>query len=89
MYVNEIYRAISGESGLTGLPCLIIRMQGCNLKCNYCDTINWECLPNGVTDKPDLISITSNRHHKSPLNHMNFNARYRMNGVKKAENIFL
>ena len=38
MYVNEIYRAVCGESGLIGLPCLIIRMQGCNLNCNYCDT---------------------------------------------------
>ena len=38
MYINEIYRAVCGESGLIGLPCLIIRMQGCNLNCNYCDT---------------------------------------------------
>ena len=36
--VNEIFHSIQGESSFTGLPCIFIRLTGCNLKCNYCDT---------------------------------------------------
>ncbi len=36
--VNEIYHSIQGESTNTGLPCVFIRLTGCNLRCNYCDT---------------------------------------------------
>jgi len=40
MKINSIYPTISGEVGVVipqGHPCLIIRTQGCNLKCSYCD----------------------------------------------------
>ncbi len=36
--VNEIYHSIQGESTYTGLPCVFIRLTGCNLRCSYCDT---------------------------------------------------
>jgi len=36
--VNEIYHSIQGESTYTGLPCVFIRLTGCNLRCTYCDT---------------------------------------------------
>ena len=36
--VNEIYHSIQGESTYSGLPCLFIRLTGCNLRCTYCDT---------------------------------------------------
>jgi 7-carboxy-7-deazaguanine synthase len=36
--VNEIYHSIQGESTNTGLPCVFIRLTGCNLRCTYCDT---------------------------------------------------
>lgn len=38
MYVNEIFRSIQGESTRSGLSCLFIRLQGCNLECSFCDT---------------------------------------------------
>lgn len=38
MIINEIYPSIQGESTYAGLPCLFIRLTGCNLRCNYCDT---------------------------------------------------
>lgn len=40
MIINCIYPSISGEVGTVikqGQPCLIIRTQGCNLSCYYCD----------------------------------------------------
>lgn len=36
--VNEILYTIQGESSFAGLPCIIIRLTGCNLRCKYCDT---------------------------------------------------
>ena len=36
--VNEIFKGIQGESTYAGLPCSFIRLTGCNLRCNYCDT---------------------------------------------------
>jgi 7-carboxy-7-deazaguanine synthase len=36
--VNEIFYSIQGESSFAGLPCVFIRLSGCNLRCAYCDT---------------------------------------------------
>jgi len=38
LLVNEIYLSLQGESTLAGLPCIFIRLTGCNLRCSYCDT---------------------------------------------------
>jgi len=36
--VTEIYKSIQGESTRAGLPCTIVRLTGCNLRCVWCDT---------------------------------------------------
>ena len=38
MRIAELYRTIQGETTYTGLPCVIVRLAGCNLDCSYCDT---------------------------------------------------
>jgi 7-carboxy-7-deazaguanine synthase len=38
MFVTEIFRSIQGESSYAGLPCVFVRLTGCNLRCVWCDT---------------------------------------------------
>lgn len=36
--ITEIFYSFQGESSLMGVPTLFIRLHGCNLSCNICDT---------------------------------------------------
>lgn len=36
--VIEIYLSVQGESTFVGVPCVFIRLAGCNLRCTWCDS---------------------------------------------------
>jgi 7-carboxy-7-deazaguanine synthase len=38
MQITEIYKSIQGESSYAGLPCVFVRLTGCNLRCDWCDS---------------------------------------------------
>ena len=43
LLVSELFYSLQGESTRAGLPCLFIRLAGCNLRCRYCDArYTWE-----------------------------------------------
>jgi 7-carboxy-7-deazaguanine synthase len=38
MVITEIFKSIQGEGTSAGLPCIFVRLTGCNLRCAWCDT---------------------------------------------------
>jgi 7-carboxy-7-deazaguanine synthase len=38
MQITEIYKSLQGESTHAGLPCIFVRLTGCNLRCSWCDS---------------------------------------------------
>ena len=38
MQIIEIYKSLQGESTHAGLPCVFVRLTGCNLRCSWCDS---------------------------------------------------
>lgn len=38
MLISEIFYSIQGEGLAAGFPCIFVRLAGCNLRCQWCDT---------------------------------------------------
>src|ERR1700741_5632042 len=38
MYITEILKSIQGEGTRAVIPCIFVRLTGCNLSCAWCDT---------------------------------------------------
>jgi 7-carboxy-7-deazaguanine synthase len=36
--VNEVYSSLQGESSFAGRPCIFVRLTGCALRCQWCDS---------------------------------------------------
>src|SRR4051812_14281520 len=38
MQITEIYKSLQGKSSFAGIPCIFVRLTGCNLRCTWCDS---------------------------------------------------
>lgn len=36
--VHEVFYSLQGESTRAGLPCVLVRLTGCQMRCSWCDT---------------------------------------------------
>jgi 7-carboxy-7-deazaguanine synthase len=62
--VNETFLSIQGEGGLIGAPTLFIRLDGCPLRCSWCDTpyaLAGDAGQEMTVD--DLARLAADRHH--------------------------
>ena len=62
MQITEIYKSLQGESTYAGLPCVFVRLTGCNLRCSWCDS---EYTFHGGR-KMDIEEVLSEVAHLSP-----------------------
>ena len=62
MQITEIYKSLQGESTHAGLPCIFVRLTGCNLRCTWCDSEY--TFQGGV--KMSLDEVMSEVQHLSP-----------------------
>ncbi len=55
MLISEIFHSLQGEGELAGVSSVFVRLSGCNLRCNWCDTpfASWD--PEGETLSPEEI----------------------------------
>ncbi len=58
--ICELFYSIAGESSFSGAPALFVRLSGCNLRCEWCDTKkSWEKGKNISLEK--LMDILTSR----------------------------
>lgn len=53
--ICEIFYSLQGESTCSGLPCVFVRLSGCNLNCSYCDT-KYASLPGKSMPLNDILT---------------------------------
>ncbi|QFQ32580.1 7-carboxy-7-deazaguanine synthase QueE [Buchnera aphidicola (Aphis fabae)] len=55
--INEIFQTIQGEGYYTGTPSIFIRLQGCPVHCNWCDTkYTWICDDKDNVSSKEIIN---------------------------------
>ena len=60
--VQSVYETIQGEGPFTGVPCVMVRLAGCNMQCPACDT-NYTSMRYTATPEQLLERVTQLRSH--------------------------
>ena len=49
--ITEIFYSLQGEAKEVGIPTVFVRLTGCPLRCNYCDTLKPVDLADWILEK--------------------------------------
>jgi 7-carboxy-7-deazaguanine synthase len=63
MVITEIFKSIQGEGTRAGLPCIFVRLTGCNLRCTWCDseyTFQGGCKMTGEEIRSEVARLSPN-----------------------------
>ncbi len=60
--IHEIFYSLQGEGFFTGTPAVFLRMSGCNLKCDFCDTRHEEFIEMSPAEILDKVKAYPSRH---------------------------
>ena len=66
LIVSEMFYSIQGEGRTMGIPCIFIRLAGCNILCGGIDNVNEKGMKNGATWRCDSIEVWKKGQPKSP-----------------------
>ena len=64
--IIEIFSTFQGEGSFIGKRQIFVRFAGCNLNCNYCDTVNSKSIKSGKMMSVDDVLAEINK-IKTPL----------------------
>ena len=67
MQVNEIFHSIQGEGRYAGEPAFFIRLQGCPVRCEFCDTKkSWAAIQSPAMTAEEIVSAITDMQAKYP-----------------------
>lgn len=81
--VNDLYPCIQGEGVMTGIPMLLLRLQGCGVGCVFCDTMEtWFKEPKLRVDTLEDALGTNPRYVELSASEINYAIRERAEGIE-------
>lgn len=61
--VTEIFHSIQGEASYLGAPQIFVRLAGCNISCEYCDTSTEEFFDISVDELIEKVKSFNDKYH--------------------------